>query len=104
MSDSATPRTVARQAPLSVIFSRQEYWKRLPFPSPGDLPDRGLEPASLTSAALAGRFFTTTAILGHWRAKNRALGGVHGGCFLMRGPERSRMDDPRGVILFSEGI
>ena len=39
LSDSATPRTVARQAPLSIGFSRQEYWSRLPFPSPGDLPD-----------------------------------------------------------------
>ena len=36
--------TVARQAPLSVGFSRQEYWSGLPFPSPGDLPDPGIEP------------------------------------------------------------
>ena len=36
----ATPQTVACQAPLSMGFSRQEYWSRLPFPSPGDLPDR----------------------------------------------------------------
>ena len=35
----ATPRTVARQAPLSMAFSRQGYWSGLPFPSPGDLPD-----------------------------------------------------------------
>ena len=40
-------------------FSRQEYWSRLPFPTPGDLPDPGIEPASLVSPALAGRFFTT---------------------------------------------
>ena len=38
--------TVARQAPLSIGFSRQEYWTRLPFPSPGDLPNRGIEPGS----------------------------------------------------------
>ena len=51
-----TPRTVARQAPLSMGFSRQEYWSRLSFPSPGDLSDPGIEP---TSPSLAGRFFTT---------------------------------------------
>ena len=48
--------TVACQAPLSMGFPRQEYWSGLPFPSPGDLPDPGIEPAS---AALAGRVFTT---------------------------------------------
>ena len=53
-----TPWTVAHQAPLSMGFSRQEYWSGLPFISPGDLPDPGLEPASLASPALAGRFFT----------------------------------------------
>ena len=41
-----TPWTVARQAPLSMEFSRQEYWSELPFPSPGDLPDPGIEPGS----------------------------------------------------------
>ena len=56
MSDSATPRTVARQAPLPMGFLRQEYWRRLPFPSTGDLPDPGMEAASPTQA---GRFFTT---------------------------------------------
>ena len=40
----ATPWTVAYQAPLSVGFSRQEYWSGLPFPSPGDLPDTGIKP------------------------------------------------------------
>ena len=53
--------TVARQAPLSMGLSRQEYWSRLPFPSPGDLPNPGIKPTSLTSPALAGRFFTTSA-------------------------------------------
>ena len=42
----ATPWTVAHQASLSVGFSRQEYWSGLPFPSPGDLPDPGIEPRS----------------------------------------------------------
>ena len=50
------PWTVAHQAPLSMGFSRQEYWSGLPFPSPGDLPDPGIKPES---AALAGGFFTT---------------------------------------------
>ena len=43
----ATPWTVAHQAPLSMGFSRQEYWSGLPFPSPGDLPNLGIEPRSL---------------------------------------------------------
>ena len=43
VSDSATPWTVACQAPLSVGFSRQEHWSGLPFPSPGDLPDSGIK-------------------------------------------------------------
>ena len=55
----ATPRTVAHQAPLSMGFSRQEYWRGVPFPTPGDLPDPGVEPKSLSFPALAGRFFTT---------------------------------------------
>ena len=56
MSDSfVTLWTVAHQAPLSMGFLRQEYWSGLPFPSPRDLPDPGIE---LTSPALAGGFFT----------------------------------------------
>ncbi|CAI9158760.1 unnamed protein product [Rangifer tarandus platyrhynchus] len=60
MSDSATPWTAARQAPLPMGFSRQEYWSGLPCPPPGDLPDPGIEPTSLMSPALAGGFFTTS--------------------------------------------
>ena len=57
VSDSfVTPRTVACQAPLSMGFPRQEYWRGCSFPSPGDLPNPGMEPAS---PALAGRFFIT---------------------------------------------
>ena len=54
VSDSATPWTVARQAPQTMGFSRQEYWSGLPFPPPGDLPDPGIEPTSPASSALAG--------------------------------------------------
>ena len=46
MSDFAIPWTIARQAPLSMGFSRQEYWSGLPFPTPGDLPNPGTEPES----------------------------------------------------------
>ena len=55
---TVTSLTAAHQAPLSMEFSRQKYWSGEPFPSPGDLPDPGIEPASLASPALAGRFFT----------------------------------------------
>ena len=53
--------TVAGQAPLSMGFSRQEYWSGLPCPPPGDLPNPGIKPRSLRSPALAGRPFTTSA-------------------------------------------
>ena len=56
----ATLWTVACQAPLSMEFSRQEYWSGLPFPSPGHLPNPGIKPVSLMSPALAGGFFTTS--------------------------------------------
>ena len=46
LSNSATPWTAAHQAPLSMEFSRQEYWSGLPFSTPGDLPDPGIEPVS----------------------------------------------------------
>ena len=54
-----TPWTVALQAPLSMEFSRQEYWNGLPCPPLGDLPSPGME-LVFTSPALAGRFFTTS--------------------------------------------
>ena len=53
------PWTIAHQAPLSMEFSRQEYWSGLPFPSLGDIPHTGIEPLSPESLALAGGFFTT---------------------------------------------
>ena len=55
----ATPWTVARQAPLSMEYSRQECWSGLPFPPPGDLRHRGIKPESPVSPALACRFLTT---------------------------------------------
>ena len=58
----ATPWTIwtlAHQAPLSMEFSRQKYWSRLPFPTPGNLPDSGIKALSLASPALAAGFFTT---------------------------------------------
>ena len=59
VSDSlGIPWTVACQAPLSMGFSRQEHWSGLPFPTPGDLPDPGIEPGSPAST-LAGPLFTT---------------------------------------------
>ena len=66
----ATPWTVAHKAPLSMGFSRQEYWSGLPCPSPGDLPEPGIKPESLTSPALAGRFFTTSIV---WEALSNAV-------------------------------
>ena len=58
-----TPWTVTCQAPLSLEFPRQEYWSGLPFPSPRDLPNPGIEPTSWVSPALAGGFFTTEPFL-----------------------------------------
>ena len=64
------PMDGAHQAPLSMEFSRQEYWSGLPCPPPGDLPDSGIEPMSLMSPALAGRFFTTSTT---WEAQKQTV-------------------------------
>ena len=71
MSDSVTPWTVAHQAPLSTEFSRQEHWSGLPFPTPGNLPDPGIESTSLVSPALAGGFLTIGTI---WEAHLLLMG------------------------------
>ena len=55
----ATLWTIAYQAPLSTGPFREEYWSGLPFPSPGSLPNSGIDPTSPATPALAGRFFTT---------------------------------------------
>ena len=60
-----TSWTTAHQALLSMGFSRQEYWSRLPFLPPGNLPNPGIKPVSLNSPALASSFFTTSVI---WEA------------------------------------
>ena len=57
----ATPWTAVHQVSKPMGFSRQECWSGLPFPTPGDLPNTGMEPMSLASLGLAGRFFTTVA-------------------------------------------
>ena len=67
----ATLWTIASQAPLSLGFSRQDYWSGLPFPSPGDLPNPGIKPTSLISPALAGGFFITRVI---WTGSSKSLG------------------------------
>ena len=59
MSDSVTPWTTPYQAPLFMGFFRQEYWSRLPFPSPGDLPEPGIKPRS---PALKVAFLTTAPL------------------------------------------
>ena len=55
------PWTRECQAPLSMEFSRQEYWNGLPYLPPGDLPNPGIQPTFLMSPSLAGGFFTTSA-------------------------------------------
>ena len=60
LSNFATPRTIAHYAPLSMEFSRQEYWSGLPFPTPGDLPDPRIKFMSLVSSALVDRSFTSS--------------------------------------------
>ena len=72
MFDPVTPWTVAYQAPVSMGFSRQEYWSGLPLPPPGDLPDPGIELAFLMSPALAGGFVTTSAT---WEAPTKIILG-----------------------------
>ena len=67
-----TPQTAARQAPLSMGFFRQKYWSVLPFPSPGDLPNSRIKPASLLSTSMAGGFFTASAT---WEAREYGSGG-----------------------------
>ena len=75
MSNSVTPWTVTHQGPLSMEFSRQEYWSGLPFPFPGDLPDPGIEPRFLYSyipAALVAQ--TVKHLPAKWETWVQSLG------------------------------
>ena len=89
----ATAAIITGQAPLSLGFSTQEYWSGLPCPSPGNLPNPGVKPASFTTPpfpALAGGFFTTRAT---WGAPSVAVVNVKwrvwGTCYLMPSAESS---------------
>ena len=62
VSNTLQPYGLAHQAPLSMGFSRQGYWSGLPCPPPGDLPNPGIELASLMSPELVGRFFTAVPL------------------------------------------
>ena len=64
---------VAHQSPLSMGFSRQEYWSGLPCPPPGDLPNPEIKPTTLMSPALAGGFFTTSTT---WEAHSMGEGKI----------------------------
>ena len=77
---------------LSVGFSRQEYWSGLPFPLTGDLPEPGIEPASLRSPILAGRFFTTSATQ-----------EVHYPLYQVRKQRRLEMKELPGVMWLVQG-
>ena len=78
--------TVVHQAPPSMGFSRQEYWNGLPCPPPGDLPDPGIEPMSLISPALAGRFFTTSTT---WEAYHR-IQQFHSWAYIWKNKQTNR--------------
>ena len=88
MSDSLQlPYAVARQTPLSMGFSRQEYWSGLPFPPPGGLPDPGIEPGSRVSSALAGGFFTMSST---WKAHSTNWGALKSQKETMQGRDLTR--------------
>ena len=73
VSDSVTLWTIAHQAPLSMGFSRKEYWSEFPCPPPWDLPNPGIEPMSLLSPGLRGGLFTTVNI---WEAQRVYTSGM----------------------------
>ena len=73
VSNSTTIWTTAYQGPLFMEFSRQDYWNGLPFPTPGDLPDPGIEPTSLLSPSLADGFFFFFNHWTSWEAQTKTL-------------------------------
>ena len=97
------PWTVAHQAPLSVGFSRHRSRSGLPCPPPGDLPKPGIEPASLTSASLAGGFFTPRAtweaLLGPHRTPYKGM-EAQGGSTSLRSQRQQavKLDTPTGWL------
>ena len=90
VSASETRWTVARPTPLSMGFSRQEYWRRLPFPSPGDLPDPGIQPGPPTLQADSSLYEPPGKPVGVWGQGlwikvKRALLKLHCMCVSVRG-------------------
>ena len=73
-----------------MAFSRQEYWNGLPFTSPVDLPDPGIEPTSLVSAALAGELFTTSAIVSVHAIYTSTHGFINGYTVFLLGESQGR--------------
>ena len=102
-----TPWTVAHQAPLSVGFSRQEYWSGLPFSSPGDLPDPEIELESFASPALAGRFFPSWAILQLSKSHSSSTDSSFSHRFLLNQPhtaEATNQSSDPGQAQSSSGL
>ena len=74
VSDSLWPPwTVAHQSPLSISFSRQEHWSRLPFPTPGDLPNPGIKPISHASSTLAVDSLPLSHLGSPWHSNRSSL-------------------------------
>ena len=73
-----TPWTVAHQAPLSILFSRQEYWSELPFPSPGDLPEPGIKTMSPALALVCAKLLQSCLTLFNSMTCSLPCSSVHG--------------------------
>ena len=80
-SDSCDPMDCSPSGSSVHGISQQKYWSWLPFPSPGDLPDPGIKPASLVSPALTGMFFTTRPSGKESRPNRKAEGEGIAGCY-----------------------
>ena len=110
-----TPSTVARQPPLCMEFSRQAYRGGLPFPTPGDLPNPGIDSMSPESPAMASRFFTTAPLRNpanmaydpgsrkHWEGQMIGLTGnwdlyMSSQCFICQGSLICSLTDTRATI------
>ena len=93
-----TPWTVAHQVPLSMGFSRQEYWSVLPFPSPGDLPDPGIEPGS---PALQADFYHLSHH-GRW-CPREALANYFDFNEFLQDPDSSGIQGPLGPRMYRMG-